>query len=181
MNRNPHAILKNQRPCVIWLTGLPGSGKSTIANLLEQHLQAAGKHTCLLDGDDIRRGLSKDLGFSIADRAENIRRVAQTARLMTDAGLIVIVSLVSPFQAERQAARTLFELGEFIEVFVNAPLAVCEQRDPKGLYRKARNGEIKNFTGLDSPYEPPAKPELILLTAETTPDQAAQQVLDYLM
>lgn len=177
INKQSRADALGQKPCVVWLTGLSGSGKSTIANLLEQKLLAAGKHSYLLDGDNIRHGLNRDLGFTDADRVENIRRVAETARLMADAGLIVITSFISPFRAERIMARALFEPGEFVEVFVDASLAECERRDPKGLYRKARRGEIKNFTGFDSPYEPPASPELRIETASCTADQAADLIL----
>ncbi|MDP6653077.1 MAG: adenylyl-sulfate kinase, partial [Gammaproteobacteria bacterium] len=152
VDRQSRASIKQQTPRIIWLTGLSGSGKSTIANLIEKKLIAKARHSYLLDGDNVRQGLNKDLGFTDADRVENIRRVAETAKLMLDAGLIVITSFISPFRAERDMARTLFDEGEFIEVFVDASLEACEQRDPKGLYKKARNGEIKNFTGLDSPY-----------------------------
>ncbi len=153
--RLARAALKHQRPCVLWFTGLSGAGKSTIANTLEKRLHALGRHTYMLDGDNIRHGLNKDLGFTDADRVENIRRVAETARLFVDAGLIVMVSFISPFRSERRMARDLFGDGEFIEVFVDTPLALCELRDPKGLYRKARAGLIRNFTGIDSAYEPP--------------------------
>ena len=153
----------------IWLTGLSGAGKSTLANALEHRLHAAGKHTYLLDGDNVRHGLNRDLGFTAADRVENVRRMAEVARLMTDAGLIVIVSAISPFRAERDFARGLFAPGRFWEVWVDAPLALCAERDPKGLYAKARRGELQNFTGLDSPYEPPATPELRLDTGERDP------------
>ena len=152
--------LKHQNPCVLWFTGLSGAGKSTIANTLEKRLHALGRHTYMLDGDNIRHGLNKDLGFTDADRVENIRRVAETARLFVDAGLIVMVSFISPFRSERRMARDLFGEGEFIEVFVDTPLALCELRDPKGLYRKARAGLIRNFTGIDSAYEPPSMPSL---------------------
>src|SRR4029077_2942374 len=145
--------LKGQRPCVVWFTGLSGSGKSTIANIVEKKLHALGQHTYLLDGDNVRHGLNKDLGFTDADRVENIRRVAEVARLMVDAGVIVLVSFSSPFRAERQMARDLFDEGEFHEVFVDTPLEVAERRDVKGLYAKARAGLIRNFTGIDSPYE----------------------------
>ncbi len=154
--------MKGQQACCIWLTGLSGAGKSTLADLLEQRLYAAGRHTYVLDGDNVRHGLSRGLGFDAADRAENIRRVAEVARLMVDAGLIVVVSLISPFRQDRAAARDLFRPGDFIEVFVDTPLAVCEQRDTKGLYAKARRGELPQFTGIDSPYEPPLTPEVHL-------------------
>jgi bifunctional enzyme CysN/CysC len=162
---------------VVWLTGLSGAGKSSLANRLEQRLHAQGKHTYLLDGDNVRLSLNMDLGFTAADRVENVRRVAEVARLMVDAGLIVITALISPFRAERRMARELFASGEFIEVFVDVPLAVAESRDPKGLYRKARAGALKNFTGIDSPYEPPEAPELHLDTARLSADDAAETVL----
>lgn len=153
---------QGHRGQAVWLTGLSGAGKSTIANALEVQLHRAGRHTYVLDGDNIRQGLSRDLGFSDADRAENIRRVAEVARLFVDAGAIVIVAFISPFRAERAAARALFAAGDFLEVFVDVPLAVAERRDPKGLYRRARSGELRQFTGIDSPYEAPGAPELAL-------------------
>ena len=162
VNQAARAQLKQQQPRCIWLTGLSGSGKSTLVNLLEQRLHQDGRHTYVLDGDNLRHGLNRDLGFTEADRVENIRRVAQVARLMVDAGLIVLVSLISPYRADRAMARSLFAEGEFVEVFVDAPLATCEQRDVKGLYAKARRGELKNFTGIDSPYETPLAPEVHL-------------------
>ena len=166
-----------QRPCVLWLTGLPAAGKSTIADRVEQKLQALGRRTYLLDGDNVRHGLSRDLGFTDRDRVENIRRVAEVAKLMVDAGLIVIVSFISPFRSEREMARTLMEEGEFVEIFVDTPLEVCEARDPKGLYAKARGGELANFTGIDSPYEPPENPDLRIDTTELSPDEAAEEVV----
>lgn len=162
VDRNSRALLKHQKPCCIWFTGLSGSGKTTLANLLEKNLYAKGRHTYILDGDNVRHGLNKDLGFTEADRVENIRRVAEVAHLMVDAGLIVLVSFISPFRAERRMARELFVEGEFIEVFVDTPLEECERRDSKGLYAKARRGELKNFTGIDSSYESPEMPELHL-------------------
>ncbi len=180
VNKQAHAALKGQKPCVLWFTGLSGAGKSTVANLVEKRLHALGRHTYLLDGDNIRHGLNKDLGFTEADRVENIRRVAEVARLMTDAGLIVLVSFISPFRSERLMARGLMEEGEFIEVFVDTPLAVAEERDTKGLYKKARRGELKNFTGIDSPYQAPENPELRLETQVQSPEDAAGQVLAYL-
>jgi bifunctional enzyme CysN/CysC len=175
------AEMKHQAARCVWLTGLSGSGKSTIANLLEKRLHAEGKHTYILDGDNLRHGLNRDLGFTEADRVENIRRVAEVAKLMVDAGLLVIVAFISPFRAERQWARELFAPGEFIEVFIDAPLAECERRDAKGLYVKARRGELKNFTGIDSDYEPPHSPELQLQTAEMKPESCVDQIVRYLL
>lgn len=166
-----------QKPCVVWFTGLSGAGKSTLANLLEKKFYALGKHTYILDGDNVRCGLSKDLGFSDADRMENIRRVAEVARLMVDAGLIVLVSLISPLRAERDLARSLVGGDEFVEIFVDAPLNVCEQRDPKGLYRKARAGLITNFTGIDSLYESPQDPELHLRSDQAEPENLVNEIL----
>jgi len=174
------AAQKGQKPRVVWLTGLSGAGKSTIANLLEKRLHAAGRHTYLLDGDNVRHGLNKDLGFTEEDRVENIRRVAEVARLMVDAGLIVLVSFISPFRAERRMARELLGEGEFIEVFVDTPLAEAERRDVKGLYRKARAGELKNFTGVDSPYEPPLDPEIRIDTTRLTAEAAAEHIFQAL-
>jgi bifunctional enzyme CysN/CysC len=162
---------------VVWFTGLSGAGKSTIANLLEKQLYAQGRHTCVLDGDNVRHGLNRDLGFTNADRVENIRRVAEVSRLMTDAGLIVLVSFISPFRAERRMARMLFGPGEFVEVFVDTPLAVAEARDPKGLFKKARRGELKNFTGVDSPYEAPEHPEVRVDTVSLSPEQSVAAIL----
>ncbi|MBN0987757.1 sulfate adenylyltransferase subunit CysN [Amphritea pacifica] len=180
VNKEVRAALKTQKPCVIWLTGLSGSGKSTIADLVEQKLLAAGHHTYLLDGDNVRHGLNKDLGFTDQDRVENIRRIAEVAKLMVDAGLIVLSSFISPFRAERKMARDMLEEGEFIEIYVNTPLEVAEDRDVKGLYKKARRGELKNFTGIDSPYEAPQQPELDLKTVEMTPEEAADKVIELL-
>ena len=171
---------KGQKPCVLWFTGLSGAGKSTIANLVEKHLHALGRHTYLLDGDNVRHGLNKDLGFTDAERVENIRRVAEVAKLMVDAGLIVLVSFISPFRSERRIARGLVEAGEFVEIFVDAPLAVAEARDPKGLYRKARRGELPHFTGIDSPYEAPEAAELRLDTTRLSVEQAAEAIIDHL-
>jgi bifunctional enzyme CysN/CysC len=181
VDKRSRAALKGQQPCVLWLTGLSGAGKSTLANLVEKKLQVFGRHTYLLDGDNVRHGLNKDLGFTDADRVENIRRVAEVAKLMVDAGLIVIVSFISPFRAERRMARALVGEGEFIEVFVDAPLAVAEARDPKGLYKKARLGELKNFTGIDSPYEPPENPEIHIDTSRVSPEEATDLVVDALL
>ena len=171
------SALKHQRPCIIWLTGLSGSGKSTIANLLEARLSDSHRHTYVLDGDNVRHGLNRDLGFTEADRVENIRRVGETAKLMVDAGLITIVSFISPFISERRMVRELVADNEFIEVFVDTPLEVCEQRDPKGLYRKARAGEIANFTGIDSEYQPPEDAELVLHTVDETPAESVDRVM----
>jgi bifunctional enzyme CysN/CysC len=177
VNQGARAAIKHQQPSCIWFTGLSGSGKSTIANLLEKRLLAEGRHTYLLDGDNVRHGLNRDLGFTEADRVENIRRIAEVARLMVDAGLIVLVSFISPYRAERRMARELFADGEFIEVFVDTPLEECELRDPKGLYAKARRGELQNFTGIDSSYEAPEHPEIHLRSSELTPEMSMQQIL----
>jgi bifunctional enzyme CysN/CysC len=177
VDKQLRARQKGQRACVLWLTGLSGAGKSTIANRIEKQLAAQGHHTYLLDGDNVRHGLNKDLGFAAQDRVENIRRVAEVSRLMVDAGLIVLVSFISPFRAERRMARALFEPGEFFEVFVDTPLAVAEGRDAKGLYRKARRGELKNFTGIDSPYETPERPEIHIDTTRLTAEEAADLVV----
>lgn len=181
VNREAHAALKGQTPRVLWFTGLSGAGKSTIANLVERKLHALGKHTYLLDGDNVRHGLNRDLGFTEADRVENIRRVAEVARLMLDAGLITLVSFISPFRAERDMARSLAGEGNFLEIFIDAPLALAEQRDPKGLYQKARRGELKNFTGIDSPYEPPVNPELHIDTQRETAEAAAERIVEALL
>jgi bifunctional enzyme CysN/CysC len=177
LNKAARAQMKGQKSCVLWLTGLSGAGKSTIANLVEKKLHALGRHTYLLDGDNVRHGLNKDLGFTDADRVENIRRVAEVAKLMVDAGLIVITAFISPFRAERRLARDLMDAGEFIEVFVDTPLAVAEKRDAKGLYRKARRGELKNFTGIDSPYETPERAEIHIETARMGADAAAERIV----
>ena len=180
VNKRAHAALKGHLPCVVWFTGLSGAGKSTIANLVEKKLHALGRHTYLLDGDNVRHGLNKDLGFTEADRVENIRRVAEVARLMVDAGLIVLVSFISPFRAERRMARELVAAGEFHEVFVDTPLSLAEQRDTKGLYKKARRGELKNFTGIDSPYERPENPEIRIDTTAMSPEDAAEHIVAHL-
>jgi bifunctional enzyme CysN/CysC len=180
VDKAARAATKGQQPGVLWLTGLSGAGKSTIANLVEKKLHAMGCHTYLLDGDNVRHGLNKDLGFTDADRVENIRRVAEVARLMVDAGLIVITAFISPFRSERAMARALVDEGEFVEVFVDTPLEVAEERDPKGLYKKARRGELKNFTGIDSSYEAPEAPEVHLDTTRCSPEEAADQVIEVL-
>jgi bifunctional enzyme CysN/CysC len=180
VNKQARAAMKRQKPVMLWFTGLSGSGKSTIANLVEKSLAAEGKHTYLLDGDNVRHGLNKDLGFTDADRVENIRRVGETAKLFLDAGLVVLVSFISPFRSERRMARELVGAEEFIEVFVDTPIEVCMQRDPKGLYEKARAGTIKNFTGVDSPYEAPEKPELTIKTVTGPAEAHAQAIVAYL-
>jgi bifunctional enzyme CysN/CysC len=180
VSRNARALQKDQKPCVIWFTGLSGAGKSTIATILEKRLFDLGMHTYVLDGDNVRHGLNRDLGFTVADRVENIRRIAEVASLMADAGLIVLVAFISPFRTERQMARDLIKAGEFIEVFVDAPLELCESRDPKGLYRKARRHEIFNFTGIDSPYEPPLQAEVVLDSSRLSADEAVERLLAYL-
>jgi bifunctional enzyme CysN/CysC len=181
IDKQLRARQKGQKACVLWLTGLSGAGKSTIANRIEKKLTAQGRHTYLLDGDNVRHGLNKDLGFAAQDRVENIRRVAEVSRLMVDAGLIVLVSFISPFRAERRMARALFAPGEFFEVFVDTPLAEAERRDVKGLYRKARRGELQNFTGIDSPYEAPQHPEIRIDTTQLSAEEAADRVVAYLV
>ena len=177
VDKAARASLKRQKPCVLWFTGLSGAGKSTIANLVEKKLHGMGYHTYILDGDNVRHGLNKDLGFTAQDRVENIRRIAEVSRLMIDAGLILLTAFISPFRAERRMARSLVGEDEFVEIFVDTPLSIAEQRDPKGLYKKARRGEIKNFTGVDSPYEEPEAPEIYLDTTSLTPEKAADYVL----
>jgi len=181
ITKKAHAALKHQKAFCLWLTGLSGSGKSTIANLVEKHLHAQGRHTYILDGDNIRQGLNRDLGFKESDRVENIRRVAEVARLMVDAGLIVIVSFISPYREERDMARRLFDEGEVVEVFVDTPMELCEQRDVKGLYAKARKGNLKNFTGIDSPYEPPVSPDIHIKTESMTAINSAEYIVERLL
>jgi len=181
VSREAHAALKGQAPALLWFTGLSGSGKSTIANLVEKKLHAAGRHTFLLDGDNVRHGLNKDLGFTEADRIENIRRVGEVAKLMTDAGLIVLTAFISPFRAEREMVRAMLPEGEFLEVFVDTPLDVAESRDVKGLYRKAREGQLKNFTGIDSPYERPESPDIRIDTTRTSAEDAAELIAERLL
>ena len=177
VNKEARAVQKGQKPAILWFTGLSGAGKSTIANIVEKRLHADGRHTYMLDGDNVRHGLNRDLGFTEADRVENIRRVAEVAKLMLDAGLIVLVSFISPFRAERRMARELVEDGEFIEVFCDTPLEIAEKRDAKGLYKKARAGQIKNFTGIDSPYEAPEHPEIRLESGTRSPEELAEEVI----
>ncbi|MGE0035250.1 MAG: sulfate adenylyltransferase subunit CysN [Xanthobacteraceae bacterium] len=180
VDKHARARAKHQRPCILWFTGLPASGKSSIARLVETQLHASGCHTYMLDGDNIRHGLTRDLGFTDADRVENIRRIGEVAKLFIDAGLIVLCAFISPFRAERQMVRELVGEGEFVEIFVDTPLAECERRDPKGLYAKARGGTIHNFTGVDSPYEPPETPELVLQTVKESAGQLADRVVEHL-
>ena len=180
INKNLRSSINGQKPCVLWFTGLSGSGKSTIANIIEQKLHKLGKHTYLLDGDNVRHGLNKDLGFTDVDRVENIRRISEVSRLMVDAGLITIVSFISPFKSERKMARELVESDEFIEIYVDTSIEECEKRDPKGLYKKARSGKLKNFTGIDSNYEIPSSPEIILETKIKSAEELADEVILYL-
>jgi bifunctional enzyme CysN/CysC len=180
VNRESRARLMHQRPAVLWFTGLPGSGKSTIADLIEKQLYYRGKHTALLDGDNIRHGLCKDLGFTEQDRIENIRRVGEVAKLMTDAGLIVLACFISPYRSDRDFVRGLFGPTDFHEIFVDAPLEVCAARDPKGLYKKAREGKIPNFTGVNAPYEAPTSPEVHLDSSARTVDECVEEIMSYL-
>ncbi len=177
VDKSARAALKKQKPCILWFTGLSGAGKSTIADLTEKKLHALGLHTQVLDGDNVRYGLGRDLGFTDADRVENIRRIAEVAGLFVDAGLVVLIAVISPFRSEREMARAIVEEDEFLEIFVDTPVTVCEERDPKGLYQKARRGELSNFTGIDSPYEPPTSPELRIKTVEMSPEVAADKVV----
>lgn len=181
ITRAERSVNKNQKPCLLWFTGLSGSGKSTIANALDVALHKRGYHTFLLDGDNVRHGLCKDLGFSDDDREENIRRVGEVCKLFADAGLIVMSAFISPFTSDRRMVRKLFPAGEFIEVFMDTPLATCEERDPKGLYQKARSGQIKHFTGIDSPYEIPSHPELRLDTSTMSVEACVDRLIAYLL
>ncbi|MEN9865954.1 MAG: adenylyl-sulfate kinase [Pseudomonadota bacterium] len=180
IDRSLRAAMKRQRPAVLWFTGLSGAGKSTIANLLEQRLAQLGSHTYLLDGDNVRHGLCRDLGFSPEARTENIRRVGEVAKLMADAGLLVLTAFISPFRSDRDMVRQIMPPGEFIEIFVDTPLAECERRDTKGLYKKARRGELKHFTGIDSPYEAPATPEIRLDTLTMSEQQCVEHIIGFL-
>lgn len=179
ISRKSRSERKGQQARILWFTGLSAAGKSTIANLVDARLHALGKHTYLLDGDNVRLGLNKDLGFSDSDRVENIRRIAEVAALMVDAGLITLVAFISPFRRERAMARGLVGPGEFVEIFIDTPIAVAEARDPKGLYKKARRGELKDFTGIDSPYEPPQTPEIRIDTTVMSAQQAAEKIVDF--
>lgn len=180
VSKEERSLLKKQKPCILWFTGLSGSGKSTIANALETKLYEMEKHTYLLDGDNVRHGLNKDIGFSDQDRVENIRRIGEVSKLFVDAGLIIISAFISPFCSDRNIVRNLVESGEFIEVFIDTPLKICEQRDPKGLYVKARKGEIPVFTGISSPYEAPMSPEIHIMTAEQSVEESVNFILEYL-
>ena len=181
ITKNDRALLKKQKPCLLWYTGLSGSGKSTVANAVDTLLFKRGCHSYLLDGDNVRHGLNGDLGFSDQDRIENIRRISHVAKLFIDSGLIVSTAFISPFAADRAMAAEMLAAGEFIEVYIDTPIAVCEQRDPKGLYKKARAGEIKDFTGIDSTYDIPQKPTIHVKTAENSVLQCAEQIIDYLI
>ena len=181
ITKEKRLTLLNQKPCILWFTGLSGSGKSTIANAVELELFKRGRKTYLLDGDNVRHGLNKDLGFSEQDRIENIRRIGEVAKLFVDSGLIVLTAFISPFKSDRQIARSLVKYDEFIEVFIDTPLEVCEQRDPKGLYKKARDGAIKNFTGISSPYEAPEDPQINIKTDEHSIEECVDIVINYLI
>jgi len=181
VTRADRASIKNQSPCLLWFTGLSGSGKSTIANALDVALFERGYHTFLLDGDNVRHGLNRDLGFSDEDRVENIRRIGEVSKLFTDSGVIVLSAFISPFTSDRRLVRNLFPAGEFIEVFMDTPLQTCEERDPKGLYEKARSGKIKHFTGIDSPYEAPERSEVRLDTSQMSVDECVNRLIDYLL
>ena len=180
VTKDERAKQKKQRPCILWFTGLSGSGKSTIAGAVEQKLFELGHHTYLLDGDNVRHGLNKDLAFSDSDRIENIRRIGELSKLMIDAGLLVMTAFISPFKVDRRTVRDLVQDHEFIEVYMNTPIDECERRDPKGLYKKARKGEIKNFTGVDSAYEIPETPEVLINTVSLSIEECANQVINYL-
>ena len=180
LSKGERGALKHQRPCILWFTGLSGAGKSTVANALEQALYARGYHTYLLDGDNVRHGLNKNLGFSADDREENIRRIGEVAKLFVDGGTIVLTAFISPYRRDREQVRELVDDGEFIEVFVDTPLDVCEDRDPKGLYKKARAGEIKHFTGIDDPYEAPDQPEITLRTDKNSIEESVVQIMEEL-
>lgn len=180
VTKEERSSIKEQKPCILWFTGLSGSGKSTIANAVESRLLELGKHTYLLDGDNIRMGLNRGLSFSDEDRIENIRRIGEVSKLFVDAGTLVLTAFISPFQKERDTVRNLVEEGEFIEVFIETPLEVCESRDPKGLYQKARKGEIPNFTGISSPYEAPSKPEIHIKNDKISIEEVTRQIIDYL-
>jgi len=180
VQRDKRADQKQQKPCMIWFTGLSGAGKSTVANALDTLLFQNGKHTYLLDGDNVRHGLNRDLGFSDTDRVENIRRIGEVGKLFVDAGLIALSAFISPFRSDRQMVRNLFPVGEFIEVHISTSLDICEQRDPKGLYKKAREGKIKNFTGIDSAYEIPSEPEIVIDAGALSVEDAAEKIYNYL-
>jgi adenylylsulfate kinase len=180
VTKEEHSIPKGQKPCILWFTGLSGSGKSTIANALETKLYQMEKHTYLLDGDNVRHGLNRDLGFSNEERIENIRRIGEVSKLFVDAGLIVITAFISPFRTDRKIVRNLVESGEFIEVFIDTPLEICEQRDPKGLYVKARQGEIHSFTGISSPYEQPEESDIHIRTAHQSVEESVAVIIEYL-
>ncbi|WP_321470603.1 adenylyl-sulfate kinase [Halarcobacter sp.] len=181
IDKNDRTMLLSQKPCILWFTGLSGSGKSTIANAVEKQLFNRGIKTYLLDGDNVRHGLNKDLGFSESDRVENIRRIGEVSKLFVDAGLITLTAFISPFRSDRQIARSLVGYDEFIEVFIDTPLDVCEKRDPKGLYKKARDGAIKNFTGIDSPYEAPQEPQIHINTNKLSISECVDKVINYLI
>jgi len=180
VSKKDRSIQKKQQPCILWFTGLSGAGKSTIASAVEKELFEMGHHTYLLDGDNVRHGLNGDLGFSDTDRIENIRRIGEVSKLFVDAGQIVLTAFISPFRSDRRLVRELVGGNEFIEVFIDTPISVCEDRDPKGLYKKARSGAIKNFTGIDSDYETPELPEVVINTAEMSVEQCVQEIIDYL-